>query len=222
MRSFSNYCRLAIFVIYILFGSNTYAEESKWIVRVSGLYSATASDESISVVALLPPLGPESTTLSVSGGPGFGVGLEYLLTERIGLEIAFLAASHDADAVLANDLGTFTATDSLGLRTFTVGANYHFPAKGRILWSVGGYVAETFSDDVTFSYPTLDRTDTLAFDQDYGLGLKAAMDLPFAPGSRWMFSIEGRYMLTILEAEAGDLDLDLNPFIVTVGVGYRF
>ena len=69
MRSFSNYCRLAVFVIFVLFGSNTYAEESKWIVRVSGLYSATASDESISVVTLPPPLGSGSTTLSVSPNP---------------------------------------------------------------------------------------------------------------------------------------------------------
>ena len=133
-----------------------------------------------------------------------------------------MSAAHDADVVLTNDLGTFTSTDSLGLRTITVGANYYFPANGRFLWSVGGFLAETFSDDVTFTYPALGRTDILAFDQDYGLGLKAAMDLPFAPGSPWMFSVEGRYMSTILESEVGNRDLDLNPLVLSLSVAYRF
>ena len=218
----SSKSRLATVVLLVLIGSSVGAQDTKWIVRGGGIYAATASDKSVSTVTLPPPMTQETTTLSVSDGPGFGVGLEYRLTERIGLEIAYLSAAHDADVVLTNDLGTFTSTDSLGLRTFTVGANYYFPAKGRFLWSVGGFLAETFSDDVTFTYPALGRTDILAFDQDYGLGLKAAMDLPFAPGSPWMFSVEGRYMSTILESEVGNRDLDLNPLVLSLSVAYRF
>ena len=218
----SSKSRLATVVLLVLIGSSVGAQDTKWIVRGGGIYAATTSDKSVSTVTLPPPMTQETTTLSVSDGPGFGVGLEYRLTERIGLEIAYLSAAHDADAVLTNDLGTFTSTDSLGLRTFTVGANYYFPANGRFLWSVGGFLAETFSDDVTFTYPALGRTDILAFDQDYGLGLKAAMDLPFAPGSPWMFSVEGRYMSTILESEVGNRDLDLNPLVLSLSVAYRF
>ncbi len=218
----SSKSRLATVVLLMLIGSSVGAQDTKWIVRGGGIYAATASDKSVSTVTLPPPMTQEATTLSVSDGPGFGVGLEYRLTERIGLEIAYLSAAHDADVVLTNDLGTFTSTDSLGLRTFTVGANYYFPANGRFLWSVGGFLAETFSDDVTFTYPALGRTDILAFDQDYGLGLKAAMDLPFAPGSPWMFSVEGRYMSTILESEVGNRDLDLNPLVLSLSVAYRF
>ncbi len=218
----ANYCRLATFILFMLIGSSIYAEETKWIIRGGGVYAATASDESISTVTLAPPLTQERTTHSVSDGPGFGVGLEYLLTQRVGLEVAILVTSHDSEVVIANDIGTFTATDSLSLRTFTVGANYHFPAKGRTLWSVGGYLAETFSDDVTLNFPALGRTDTISFDQDYGLGVKVGMDLPFAPGSPWTFSIEGRYIFTILEFEAGDSDLDLNPIVLSLSIGYRF
>lgn len=206
----------------MLLGSGAYAEDAKWIIRGGGVYAATASDESVSIVSLAPPLNQEHRTLSISDGPGLNIGLEYLLNERVGLEIAFLVTSHDADVVMTNDLGTFTATDSLGLRTFTFGANYHFSTKGRPRWSVGGYLAETFSDDVTLNFPGLGRTETLAFDQDYGLGLKAGMDLPFAPGGPWTLSVEGRYLFTILESEAGDSDLDLNPIVLSLNVGYRF
>lgn len=214
--------RLATFPVMIFITSIASADDTKWIIRGGGGYMATASDEMVSVVTLPPPMTQETTSLSVSDGPGFNVALEYLLNERLGLEIAFLATSHDADVVIANDLGNFTATDSLGLRTFTVGANYHFSSKGPARWSVGGYLAETFSDDVTFSYPALGRTDIMAFDQDYGLGLKVAMDWPFSPGSPWMFSVEGRYMATILESETGTSDLDLNPFVLSLSVAYRF
>ena len=144
------------------------------------------------------------------------------MTHRVGLEIEILVTSHDSEVVITNDLGTFTSTDSLGLRTYTLGANYYFPTRGRARWSVGGFLAETFSDDVIVSFPALGRTDTLRFDQDYGLGVKGGMDLPFAPGSPWTFTIEGRYMSTILESEAGDSDLDLNPFVLSLSVGYRF
>lgn len=215
-------CRFTALALLILTGSATAAEDTKWIIRGGAAYVATASDEMVSTTTLPPPLTQETTTLSVSDGPAFGVGLEYRLFERIGLEIAYLSASHDADVVISNDSGTFAATDSLGLRTFTFGANYYFPANGRFIWSVGGFLAETFSDDVTFNYPALGRSDILAFDQDYGLGLKAAMDMPFAPGSPWMFSIEGRYMSTILESETGISDLDLNPFVLSLSVAYRF
>ncbi len=215
-------CSLATLIIVVLIGSSVSAQETMWIVRGGGAYVATASDEMVSIVTLPPPLTQERTTVGVSDGPGFNIGLEYLLTQRVGLEIAYISASHDADVVITNDLGTFTATDSLGLRTFTFGANYHFPAKGRFLWSVGGFLAETFSDDVVVNFPALGRTETLRFDQDYGLGLKAGMDFPFAPGSPWTFSVEGRYMFMILESEAGSSDLDLNPIVLSLSVGYRF
>lgn len=214
--------RLATFILFMLIGSSVDAQETSWIIRGGAVYAVTASDESVSIATLTPPLTQERTTNRISDGPGLGVGLEYLLTQRIGLEIATLYTSHDSDVVIVNDLGSFTATDSIGLRTFTLGANYHFPAQGRALWSVGGYLALTFSDDVTLSFPALGRTDTLSFDQDYGLGVKAGMDLPFAPGSPWTFSVEGRYMFTILESEAAGSDLDLNPVVLSLSVGYRF
>ena len=52
--------------------------------------------------------------------------------------------------------------------------------------------------------------------------LDDTIDSAFAPGSPWTFSIEGRYMFTILESEAGDSDLDLNPIVLSLSVGYRF
>ncbi len=217
----SNY-RLATFILFMLIGSSIDAQETRWIIRGGGLYAATAGDESVSIATLAPPLTQERTTNRISDGPGLIVGVEYLLTERLGLEIVYLSTSHDSDVVVVNDLGSFTATDSIGLRTFTFGAIYHFPTHGRALWSVGGYLAETFSDDVVVNLPALGRTETLSFDQDYGLGVKAGMDLPFATGSPWTFSIEGRYMFTILESEAAGSDLDLNPAILSLGVSYRF
>ena len=218
----ANNYRLATFILSMLVGSSIDAQETRWIIRGGGVYAATAGDESVSIATLTPPLTQERTTNRVSEGAGFGVGLEYLLTPRVGLEIATLFTYHDSDVVIVNDLGSFTATDSIGLKTFTLGAKYQFSAQGRALWSVGGYLALTFSDDVTLNFPALGRTDTLSFDQDYGLGVKAGVGLPFAPGSSWTFSIEGRYMFTILESEAAGSDLDLNPVVLSLSVGYRF
>jgi outer membrane protein W len=47
------------------------------------------------------------------------------------------------------------------------------------------------------------------------------MDWAFAPGSPWTLSVEGRYMLLIMESETvGDVDVD--PAVLSIGIGYRF
>ena len=142
--------------------------------------------------------------------------------QRIGIEMAAFVSSHDSGMVLSNDLGTFAATDSTSFRTFSLGANYHFNSEGRARWSLGGFVPWIYVDPTDHVFPGLSRTEHRYYDQDYGIGVKGGMDWSFAADSPWTLTIEGRYMaLLIMESETvGDVDVD--PLVLSIGLGYRF
>lgn len=79
-----------------------------------------------------------------------------------------------------------------------------------------------FADGTDHVFPGLNRIEGRAYDQDYGLGVKGAMNWSFAPDSPWILSIEGRYMaLLIMESETGG-DVDVDPLVLSIGIGYRF
>jgi len=209
-------------ILVWLFGDCALAQEGTWIVRGGPAYSSITGNESPVISPQPPPLGQETISTSVMRGPGLGVGFEYMWRNRIGLEAAAFLTFHDVDMVVSNDLGTFTATDDTRFRTFTFGANYYFETDGRAQWSLGGFVPLMFADGTDHVFAGLNRTESRAYDQDYGVGIKGGMDWSFAPGSPWTLSIEGRYMfLLTMESESiGDIDVD--PAVLSIGVGYRF
>jgi outer membrane protein W len=216
-----NLKRAGATILLLMIAGSAFAQEGRWVVRGLGAYWATAEEESSIPVMQPPPLGEETITQSVQGAPGFGVSAEYLWSDRIGIEGAAFLSSHDVDMTISNVGGVFTAADSTRFRTFTLGINYHFKMEGRTRWQAGGFVPLMFADGTNHAFPDLNRTEGRAYDQDYGIGAKAGMEWSFAPGSPWTLSIEGRYMFLIMESETvGDIDVD--PAVLSVGIGYRF
>ena len=96
------------------------SQEPRWAVRVYGLglYPDGQKIQNDS------PQGP--ATFSVSSGTGFGLDLEYMLTERVGLEVALMVGDYEADFRLETDMGPLTDTQDLGSEVVALGANYHW------------------------------------------------------------------------------------------------
>jgi outer membrane protein W len=218
----AKYGRLLFVILVALPGAGAVAQEAQWIVRGVASYLATADDDSTFIAAQPPPLGEETFQQSVEDGASLGVSVEYLWRDRLGIEATASLSSHDVEMVISNDLGTFPATDSTRFRMFTLGANYHFETEGRIRWSVGGFVPLLFADGTDHVFPDLNRTEGRAYDQDYGVGIKGGLEWSFAPESPWTVSVEGRYMFLLIMESEGVGDIDVDPVVLTVGVGYRF
>lgn len=212
----------AVCLSIFLAGSPVLADNDKWSLHLSGVYSALASDQAVLTEVLPPPAGLDTVTHQVQGGAGVGLAVQYRWTERIGFEIAVQSTFHDSEGTVSNDLGAFKATDKIDLYTFEYGANYYFTTKGRAEWSVGAYVPVLFSDDADLNYPTLNRKEVFRFDQDFGLGVKAAVDWPFAVESPWSLNVEARFMKLILESEEPGGDLTVDPAMLSIGFGYQF
>ena len=136
----------------------TFAADGEWTIRAVPSYFVTASSKSAVVTTLPAPSGTESNSHTVDGDAGIGIGLEYRITERIGIEGAAFLSNHDTQMVISNDLGTFSATDSTRFRLFTLGANYYFPTADSMQWSVGAFVPLVFADGTDHIFPGLGRT----------------------------------------------------------------
>ena len=195
---------------------------SRWTLRGYGVWLSPAGDE-VSVVRAGPGTGdPELTTHTVSeDGTGLGLGLEFMWTPRIGVELGVLLVELDNDFRLDAGGATLTDTEPMAVASFALGVNWHLRAGRRLEVSLGAFVAQTTFDDVTF-LTEAGRREKLAFDDDYGFGAKAAIDVPFGRQRAWSFSAELRYLATILESEVAGQDLAFDPLILAVGVGYRF
>lgn len=222
MNIFATNIKIVVSILVLFITSVAMAADRKWVVRGLPSYFSTSSEKTRATTMLPSPVGQETISQGTDGAPGIGVSLEYRWSERLGIEGAAFLSSHDSDMSITNDLGTFSATDSTQFRTFTVGANYYFQSNGRTQWSLGGFVPLLFADGTDHVYPGLNRTESRAYDQDYGVGVKGGVDWFFSADSPWSLTIEGRYMfLLIMESETtGDVDVD--PLVLSVGLGYRF
>lgn len=144
-----------------------------------------------------------------------------MLNDRFGVEFGAMSADYDTEFVLTTGAGPIVDSEKLGMYAFILGLNYHFETAHHADLHVGAFTAMSNYDDLIFN-TEIDRRDKFSYDDDYGYGVKFGVDLPFSADGKWIFSAELRYLLTILEGEDALADHDLDPIIVSVGVGYRF
>lgn len=214
------HCALLATALTTSFASPALADESRWIVRGTAAYSVVADDQAVLVSS--SPAPAETVIHRITDGAGISVEIEYMWTDRIGLEIAAIYSFHDSEGRIENAAGTFDTTDNMDLSTYTYGANYHFATAGSNRWSVGAFIPVMFSSDADLIFSELDRTEVFRFDQDYGFGAKLAFDHSFGSDGKWSLNVALRYMALILESEEPGGDFDVNPLVLTAGVGYRF
>lgn len=177
-----------------------------------------ARDPGGELAAELP--GGERFRFSAEDGIGLAVELEYRLRPRLGLEIAALTADLDAEFSIAPGGATLTDTEQAIFELYSAGVNYHLTPGRHLDLHVGAFAAITYFDDVIF-LTEAGRSDKLVFDDDVGFGLKLGLDRPLGAAGRWQVSAGLRYLSAILEGEAAGQDADLDPLILTVGIGYR-
>jgi outer membrane protein W len=147
--------------------------------------------------------------------------VEYRWRPRLGVELGALVADVDSGFRLESGSATVTDVETMGIESVSLGLNWHLAPERRFDFTLGVFVAQTTFDDVIF-LTEVGRPMKLTFDDDHGFGVKAALEAPFRRGGPWVVGFELRYLITILESEIAGQDLDLDPVLVLVGVGYRF
>lgn len=182
------------------------AKDSSWTLRFHGAIVDSSGESRTSI--------GDGIDNSVEAGGGFGIGAEYRLSRRYGVEFSTLFAGLEIKNSVGSGTGVVRGLE-LTMMPLTFAFPFHFDAGGR----ADLFVAPTFSIvryvDVHTSVNGTGVDSAVDVDSDAALGAALGVDVPFGKG-KWAFSSSLRYMSTGFE------DTDVDPVIVTVGFAYRF
>lgn len=183
-------------------------EKGDWLLRF-GVTMVAPDASSSGVVADDAVDVDDATSLSVDG--------TYMFQDNWGFEIlAAYPFSHD---ITLN--GTKIAeTDQLP-PTFSV--QYHFRPKTTVRPYVGLGLNYTmfFSESITTEGTSAGLT-SLSLDDSWGPALQAGID--FDVSKKWYINLVLRYIgiETTAKTNVGDINVDVNPWVYTLGVGTSF
>lgn len=182
-------------------------EKGDWLMRV-GVTNVSPNDGSSGG-------GLPDDAIGVGDNTQPSISFTYMYTKNLGVEIlAALPFQHD---ITLDGVGKVGDTKQLPP---TVSLEYHFSPDSNIRPYVGAGINYTtfFSESTTGA---LAGTD-LSLDDSFGLALNAGIDVDI--NKKWFFNASVRYINieTTATTVVGDIDVEVNPYVYTIGVGTTF
>ncbi len=224
-------------ILCCLVVSNTsvFAEQGDWLVRFRGIVVAPNDDSGL--ISL--HTGGGATPLA---GSGVGVGnsftpevdITYMLRKNWGIEIIAAITNHDVSvegpgAVLSG-LGLTDGFDIFDTYVLppTVTLQYHFMPENKIRPYVGLGVNFTnfFGDDATDALEAAIGPVTVTTKNSWGWSAQIGADFDYK--DNWYFNVDLKFIdintTANLNTAVGNLlvDVDIDPFVIGAGFGYKF
>jgi outer membrane protein len=198
----------------MLLGGNGIAqavEQGDWLLRFGvTMVSPDAGSSG-------PPGAPDDI-IDVDDGTSLSVDFTYMFRDNIGFEL--LAAYPFTHDISLDGVGTVAETDHLPP---TLSVQYHFQPKSNVRPYAGIGVNYTtfFSESITGTGTSAGLT-SLSLDDSFGLALQGGIDFDIA--NNWYVNLVLRYISieTTAKTNVGDIDVDINPWVYTLGVGTKF
>lgn len=155
---------------------------------------------------------------------GYGLAYEYRYSDLMSFGASLSYFNHDVKDTFTFD-GTTEFDGTIGDVTWTpilFDLNFHLLKDRKIDFYVGPTVGYAMWDDVSLNADGQDAfgTDKIKIDDSFVYGVNLGLDVPF--GEKWAFAAGLRYLLVSADPSEGGDSLDVNPLILTVGVGYKF
>lgn len=144
------------------------------------------------------------------------VDFTYFITDSIALELIAATTTHDVSHSFGIDLG------EVSLLPPTLTLQYHFMPKERLSPYVGAGLNYTFfyNEDAAAGSPVT----SIDYDNAVGYALQAGVD--YALTDNWYANIDVKkiFLSTDVSMNGGAItaDVDIDPWIVGAGIGYRF
>ena len=198
------------------FSAPAFAEAGDWQFRLRAI--SVVPDESADIT----PIGGDAD-ISTSVVPEFDI--TYFFTDNIAAELILGVTPHDVTAV-----GTSLGDVDLGDVTLlppTLTVQYHFNPKGQVRPYAGVGVNYTlfFNEDL----PSGTALDSIDYDSSLGFAVQAGVD--YMLNERWFlnFDLKKVWINTDVTIDATtnlsavvEADVDIDPWIFGVGIGWRY
>lgn len=187
----------------------------KWMVRVRGIGILPDADADVSVNGTATPL----NNLDIDDTMVPELDITYFLTRNIALELVLAVSKHDVDGagVLAG-----TPVGDFYIIPPHLMLQYHFEMAN----GFKPYVGVGVNYNIILSEGNAAGFTGLDIDNGWGFSLQAGIDV--ALRENWYFNLDVKKTwmnvdaTTNLGANTIAADIDVDPWIVGVGIGYRF
>lgn len=198
---------LVLPVLALLASPATAAGGSPWTVRFHGALVQSSAQPRATVTR-----GVVNRLDGASGGVGLGA--EYRLSARVGLELSTLLAGMEVEIASAGPSFAGQRLE-LSMVPFTLGIPFHFAIDGKIDVYLGPTLSHVSYVNTHTSFTRWGAGTYVDVGSDTAPGAALGLDWKLGGGG-WALSVGLRY----LSATAGNTDVD--PLIVTIGAAYRF
>lgn len=193
------------------------ADTGDWLTRVR-VINVSPDDSSGEV--------PAVAGSGVSPGTDTTLELDftYMLTNNLGLELILATSKHDITGT-----GTLAGADvgEVSVLPPTLTLQYHFTPSSNIRPYAGVGVNYTYFYDGELGAALVANGATdIDYDDSFGLAAQAGVD--FDINKDWFVNLDVKYVQIDTTATitggalAGNVDVDINPWIFGVGIGTRF
>ncbi|GEA09629.1 OmpW family outer membrane protein [Alteromonas sp. KUL49] len=201
-------------------------EAGDWIVR-GGLTTVAPDESSSNIMVGGTDLG---VGLTVDNNTQLGLNVAYFLTDRINVELlAATPFTHDVNFSVTDPLGTGNKLGEVTHLPPTVSVNYYLndPSSAFQPYVGAGVNFTIFFDEEFTSANEAAGLDDLSLDNSFGLSAQVGFD--YQLNKTWHVNASVRYIDINTEAsfnlsgtEGSVADIDINPWVYTVSVGYTF
>jgi outer membrane protein len=207
----------ASIVVFVMTAGTVFAQTpgSRYGGRVSWVNASATSEE----------LGDTDNTLKLH--TGWGVELDALLmfSDRFGVELSVGTSAHRF-CITGGDWGEIDA-GRVWLVPVNAIAQFHPPVYGQ--WDPYVGIGVSWVPPIYNGSAELTHAGITSLDLEGGVGVAAQLGVNYQLDHRWYANIDLRYLGTSLDARVRSeeedfptVTLDITPFVVSLGFGYKF
>lgn len=210
--------RVCVLVAIAILLAPALADAQGTILRGRALFVSPDADSST--------IGDTGTSVDVDDAVTLEIDLTLMFSETFGLEIVAATSEHDIETI-GGAIGGADA-GSVWVLPPTVTLQYHFPTDTGFRPYIGAGVNFTYfySYDLSADLEALGVID-IDFEESFSFAAGVGADVLLQ--GNWLLNFDVKYVDMDTEAELqtatgvlDTIDVDINPWLVGVGVGYRF
>jgi outer membrane protein len=193
----------AAFLPSVASAQNALATEGPWLVRLRALYMINTNDND-----------PELSLGKIEASDEFfpEIDLTYFINDNLALElVATYPQKHDI-TLNGTNIGTVKQLPP------TLLLQYHFMPNDTFRPYVGVGINYTAFSDENFTIPGVSVSSS-----SWGAALQGGFDYKIAP--RWYVNADVKYVWIDTDVSLNGVrltTLDINPWLLSIGIGYRF